>query len=130
MAKADTPASGDVLELRDDGTVVVGWDQTSITLRRPKVGEWLSFIEESETAIAWTRAEKDGQTPSLRELVGPNGPFLTLHRRVLLELGGTTLERDDLPIWMASGDMIAKLSSHWLRAPLDPSERTGAAATP
>lgn len=112
---------GDVLTLHEDGTVTVGWDDVSATLRRPKVGEWLSFMEESERADDWNpHGEVDGELPprTYMDLVGPDGPYLTLWRRVLAELGGTSVEREDMPPWLADGAVFRNVSGWWRTNPL------------
>lgn len=117
---------GDTLELRENGEVVIGWDETVVTLRRPKVGEWLSFMEESEAADAWARGESaaEGETPTPRSIKDAlaDGPFLALYQRMILDLGGTQVETADMPTWLAVGDTMRRISAWWIASPLARSE--------
>lgn len=47
----------DIFELNIDGTVTIGWDDMRTRLRRPKVEEWLSFVEEKEECERWANGE-------------------------------------------------------------------------
>lgn len=119
MAKAQEP-SVDVLELLPDGRVRLAWETFDVTLRRPKVAEWLSYLEEGEAADAWHSTEEDG-TPRarlMRELLGDEGPYQALYARIIEELGGTILARADVPIWMVDGKLLGKINAHWMDLPL------------
>ena len=119
MAKAPEP-SLDVLELLPDGRVRLAWDGFDVTLRRPKVKEWLSYLEEGEAADAWNATNEDGSTrPRLMtELLGEDGPYQGLYAHVIEELAGVTVARADVPIWMVDGKLLGKLNAHWMNLPL------------
>lgn len=118
MAKSSSGASGDVLVLHEDGTVTIGWDEFSCKLRRPKAGEWLSFMEESEAADLWAQGEGDPPAAkTLREALD-GGPFLVLYQRLFAELAGTNIEVGDLPPWLAVGDTFRRVSQWWMASPL------------
>lgn len=115
----------DTLDLRDNGTVRLAWDQIDITLRRPKIGEWLSYLEEADAADTWattqvpTGAEGEETRPrTLLDLIGTDGPYLSLYQRILAELGDTKAEREDLAPWLCDNSVIRKLSAHWRANPL------------
>lgn len=122
---AATP--GDVFTLNEDGTVTIGWGSTSTTLRRPTVGEWLSFMEESERADAWadgTAPKKGGPVvkPTVRDAV-LTGPYRPLYARILAELGGLSVDVKDLPMWLSLGDAMRRLSNWWMSNPLSQADQ-------
>lgn len=120
-------APGDVFTLNEDGTVTIGWGSISSTLRRPTVGEWLSFMEESERANAWadgTPPKKGSEPakPTVRDAV-VGGPYRTLYARILTELGPAPVDVKDLPIWLSLGDPFRRLSNWWVSNPLSQADQ-------
>lgn len=103
--------------LHEDGTIELGWDEISCTLRRPKVGEWLSFNEEYARAVAWQEKETKGKKPTVLEAV-EKGPFRPLYQRLMLELGDTKVELGDLPLWLCLSPPFQRIADWWLGSPL------------
>lgn len=129
-ARGNAP-EGDVLELREDGTVQIGWDGFRTILRRPKVGEWMSFIEEADLADAWLRQEDtpEAKPRTTSELAGPDGPFLTLYAHVISTLG-QAVERADLPLWLIDGAVFRDVSGWWRSNPLHRAATAAILTTP
>lgn len=121
---------GDVLTLHEDGTVTIGWGDVSTTLREPTVGEWLSFMQESERANQWAKGDtpEEGEpTPRTVQEAADDGPFLKLYQRMLSVLGGLDVGTDAMPPWLAVGATFDRISAWWSANPL--SRQALAAAT-
>jgi hypothetical protein len=128
MAAPESDAPGEAFVLHEDGTVTLGWDGFTTTLRRPKAGEWLSFTEEYEAANAWAGKETKGKKPTVREAV-EGGPFRALGHRLIRELGGEDIPIEDIPIWLCLGAPYQRISDWWLASPLARQEAAVVART-
>lgn len=123
---------GEAFDLRDDGTARLAWDEHDVTLRRPKLREYRSFLEEQGTAMVAMNekviagADGEGLIRDV-DMIGPDGepgPFLKLYARIFTELGGQDIDPFELPIWMTSGRVFSDLVVHWRNVPLAPGTTT------
>lgn len=131
---ADKNAPG--VHLDPDGTARIVLDDTTITLRRPKLAEYTDIIDFS--------SDLDHEIMALRpELVRLNDKIVKgtardddrasardISRKVQMvkapivpmlaeRLGGTTIDVDDLPVWAVAdaSKILSQLFSHWESAP-------------
>lgn len=110
--------TADIFDLdTDTGLVHLGWDtpggRVAVTLRRPLVAEYQSFVEEYETAMRWAT-----ENPEPAAVYGVESRNLALWCRIITELGGQALIPADCPAWMLAANALDRVIVHWRLNPL------------
>lgn len=128
----------DGLTLNPDGTAVLTFNTTQITLRLPNLGEYGDLIdvldqarfqalelimqasEERGKIIKKGKITDEGQA-AYRTAKDKEKAAREVRVRFIIEasqrLGGATLEPASLPAWAISNDLIDKLLTHWETVP-------------
>jgi hypothetical protein len=130
------------IELLKSGKVRMGWDGPNgpieVVLRVPTVREQANIYDLYTTAAqalfdkgAELDAEPEVETDDARikttrsmskavdARTQTDSQTAWVTAQIIQQLGGITVEVDDLPIWASTGDIVARLLSHWRTSPLD-----------
>lgn len=101
----------DKFELKDDGTIVIGWDALSFTLRRPRLGEFRKLKEA-------TKSENRDEDDDLM-----NERWMALAFKMLsphpLPKAPKNLDEDERPVWLLdNAAVVHSMFAHWRSVPL------------
>lgn len=124
----------EVLELKDDATVVLTFDGGSYRLRRPRLGEWnklrelLYELQDEPLRLAAAMPSPTGDEEEDRRIsVERNRDALARLEDMRLgwirEAAGMLSDQplpanDDLPAWLADSDVVGELVTHWRKSPI------------
>jgi hypothetical protein len=109
--------ASDGVELAGDGRVVLTMDGVARTLRRPKIGELRTLFGNLDEV---SKLEKE--TGSVLSALGDTADALAGWWATVVDMLGVDCDPlpgdpDDLPVWLLSGDLIGKVTSHWREVP-------------
>lgn len=121
-----------MLKLNPDGTATLTFPDQEVTLRMPNLteyGDLMDILDEarfktlalSKEALSYRQKTVDEGMDAFRQAMQKERQADEIRSEFILaalvRLGGVEVNKDTLPRWVISNDLISKLTNHWDTVP-------------